>query len=115
MNKFVASRNKRETRNSSLQETGYFGKDGRFSRCGGICLMDGDSVLGTDMACTGEEDDSTVGLEYDGRRSCSGNGDRSSAVPRNGMRFSLIFSGPCKSRIFANPHRKVSLHVPARL
>ena len=30
--------------------------------------MDGDSVLGTDMACTGEEDDSTVGLEYDGRR-----------------------------------------------
>ena len=65
--------------------------------------MDGDSVLDTDMACTREEDDSTVGLEYDGRRSGSGNGGRSSAVPRYGIRFSLIISGPCKSRIFANP------------
>ena len=65
--------------------------------------MDGDSVLGIDMACTREEDESMVGLKCDGRRRCSGNGGRSSAVPRNGMRFSLTFSGPCKSRIFADP------------
>lgn len=61
---------KRETRNSSLQATGYFGKDGWFSRCKGICLIDGDSVLVTDMACAREEDNSMVGLEYDGRRRC---------------------------------------------
>ena len=65
--------------------------------------MDGDSVLDLDMACTREEADSMVGLEYDGRRRCSGNGGRSSAVPRSGMRFSLTFSSPCKSRIFADP------------
>ena len=62
---------KRETRNSSLQATGYLGKDGWFSRCKRICLMDGDSVLGTDKVCTRAEDDSMVGLEYDGRRRCS--------------------------------------------
>ena len=72
--------------------------------------MDSDGVLGTDMACTGEEDDSTVGLEYDGRRRCSGNGGR-----ELGSRFSLIFSAPCKSRILANHHREACSHVPSRL
>ena len=65
---------KSETRNSSLQVTGCFGRDGgllRFSGWREVCLMDGDSILGTGTACTWNEDDSIVGLEYDGRRRCS--------------------------------------------
>lgn len=77
---------KPETRNSSLQVTGCFGRDGgllRFSGWREVCLMDGDGILGTDVACTWKEDDSIVGLEYDGRKRCpcmyGCNGGRSSA------------------------------------
>ena len=73
-------------------------------------MMDGDIVMGTDMTYIWKEGDSKVGLGNDGRRRCSGNGGRSSAVPRNGMRFSLTFSSPCESRIFADPTASLFTH-----
>lgn len=74
---------KSETRNSSLQVTGCFGRDGgllRFSRWRDVCSMDGDSVLGTDMACTWKETIQSLGsnmTEGGDLRVC--NGGRSSA------------------------------------